>query len=87
MLDEYILLKEQKVIVEQEKARLEQEKFRVQSLLQGMQSVMNAYNASATASVPMIPHANATKIVAVAPQSDPRAVSPPGTNSELWVVT
>ncbi|TYH77503.1 hypothetical protein ES332_D04G158400v1 [Gossypium tomentosum] len=78
MLDEYICLKEQKVIVEQEKARLEQEKCRVQSLLQGMQSVMNAYNASATASVPMIPHANATKTVAVVPQSDPRAGSPPG---------
>ncbi|KHG24134.1 Putative HERC2-like protein 3 [Gossypium arboreum] len=78
MLDEYICLKEQKVIVEQEKARLEQEKCRVQSLLQGMQSVMNAYNASATASVPMIPHADATKTVAVVPQSDPRAGSPPG---------
>ncbi|GMJ03167.1 hypothetical protein like AT2G37960 [Hibiscus trionum] len=78
MLDEYICLKEQKVLVEQERVRLEQEKFRVQSLLQGMQSVMNAYNASATASVPMIPHVNATKTVSVVPQSDPRAGSPPG---------
>ncbi|KAK8561704.1 hypothetical protein V6N13_149135 [Hibiscus sabdariffa] len=78
MLDEYICLKEQKVLVEQERARLEQEKCRVQSLLQGMQSVMNAYNASATASVPMIPHVNATKAVSVVPQSDPRARSPPG---------
>ncbi|GMI69736.1 hypothetical protein like AT2G37960 [Hibiscus trionum] len=78
MLDEYICLKEQKVLVEQERARLEQEKCRVQSLLQGMQSVMNAYNVSATASVPMIPHSDATKTVAVVPQSDPRAGSPPG---------
>ena len=87
MLEEYICLKEQKVIVDQEKARLEQEKFRVQALLQGMQSVMNAYNASATASVPMISHANATKPVAVIPHSDPCAGSPPGTNPELWLVT
>ncbi|KAK9000967.1 hypothetical protein V6N11_082761 [Hibiscus sabdariffa] len=78
MLDEYICLKEQKVLVEQERARLEQEKCRVQSLLQGMQSVMNAYNVSATAPVPMIPHANPTKTVSVVPQSDPRAGSPPG---------
>ncbi|XP_039013453.1 uncharacterized protein LOC120143113 [Hibiscus syriacus] len=78
MLDEYICLKEQKVLVEQERARLEQEKCRVQSLLQGMQSVMNAYNASATASVPVISHANATKTVTVVPRSDPCAISPPG---------
>ncbi|EOY07329.1 DNA double-strand break repair rad50 ATPase, putative isoform 1 [Theobroma cacao] len=78
MLDEYICLKEQKVMLEQEKARLEQEKCRVQTLLQGMQSVMNAYNASATASVPVIPHATATKSVAVVPQSDPCAGSPSG---------
>ncbi|XVE76486.1 hypothetical protein DITRI_Ditri12bG0177000 [Diplodiscus trichospermus] len=77
MLDEYICLKEQKVIVEQEKVRLEQEKCRVQSLLQGMQSVMNAYNASATASVPMVPHSNANRSVAVIPHSDPCAGSPP----------
>ena len=87
MLDEYICLKEQKLIVEQEKARLEQEKCRVQALLQGMQSVMNSYNSSATVSVPMIPHANATKSVAVIPISDPCAGSPPGTNLELWLVT
>ncbi|XWS67174.1 hypothetical protein CRYUN_Cryun05aG0264500 [Craigia yunnanensis] len=78
MLDEYICLKEQKLIVEQEKARLEQEKCRVQALLHGMQSVMNAYNSSATASLPMIPHANATKSVAVIPHSDSCAGSPPG---------
>ncbi|XVE97009.1 hypothetical protein REPUB_Repub02eG0273500 [Reevesia pubescens] len=78
MLDEYICLKEQKVTVEQEKARLQQEKCRVQSLLQGMQSVMNAYNASTTASMPMIPHANANKPVAVVPQANPCVGSPPG---------
>ncbi|XP_021290024.1 uncharacterized protein LOC110420932 [Herrania umbratica] len=76
MLDEYICLKERKVMLEQEKARLEQEKCRVQTLLQGMQSVMNAYNASATASLPTIPHATATKSVSVVPQSDPCAGSP-----------
>ncbi|XP_022743970.1 uncharacterized protein LOC111294930 [Durio zibethinus] len=78
MLDEYICLKEQKVIVEQEKARLEQDKLRVHSLLQGIQSVMNAYNASVTAPVPMLSHATATKSVAVIPHSDPCAGSPPG---------
>ena len=78
MLDEYICLKEQKLIVEQENARLEQEKLRVQSLLQGIQSVMSAYNSSAIAPVPVIHHANVTKSVAVVP---------PGTNLELWLVT
>ncbi|OMO66520.1 hypothetical protein CCACVL1_21101 [Corchorus capsularis] len=78
MLDEYICLKEQKVIVEQEKARVEQEKCRVQTLLQGMQCVMNAYNANAAASVPMIPRANVNKSVAMVPQSNPHAGSPPG---------
>ncbi|XP_039009017.1 uncharacterized protein LOC120137304 [Hibiscus syriacus] len=86
MLDEYICLKEQKVFVEQERARLEQEKCRVQSLLQGMQSVMNAYNASATASVPMIPHVNATKTIPVVPQSDPRVGSSPGPHSTPTVI-
>ncbi|KAB1224286.1 hypothetical protein CJ030_MR2G000918 [Morella rubra] len=46
MLNEYICLKEQKVMVDQERLRLEQEKSRVQTLLQGMQAVMNTYNAS-----------------------------------------
>ncbi|OMO97390.1 hypothetical protein COLO4_14650 [Corchorus olitorius] len=78
MLDEYICLKEQKVIVEQEKARVEQEKCRVQTLLQGMQCVMNAYNGSTAASVPMIPRANANKSVAMVPQSNPHSGSPPG---------
>ncbi|XP_050229011.1 uncharacterized protein LOC126678160 [Mercurialis annua] len=47
MLNEYILLKEQKVMVDQERVRLEQEKIRVQTLLHGMQDVMNAYNVNA----------------------------------------
>ncbi|XP_058000109.1 uncharacterized protein LOC110672608 isoform X2 [Hevea brasiliensis] len=54
MLNEYISLKEQKVMVDQERVRLEQERFRVQTLLQGMQDVMNTYNASGSAPAPMI---------------------------------
>ncbi|KAJ4834739.1 hypothetical protein Tsubulata_012568 [Turnera subulata] len=56
MLEEYISLKEQKVILDQERARLEHEKSRVNSLLQGMQEVMNVYNAGATVATasPMI---------------------------------
>ncbi|KAG2404738.1 uncharacterized protein HKW66_Vig0243850 [Vigna angularis] len=46
MLDEYICLKEQKVMLDQERIVVEQEKKRVQMLLQGMQNVMTAYNAS-----------------------------------------
>ncbi|GLT92643.1 hypothetical protein SLE2022_104700 [Rubroshorea leprosula] len=79
MLDEYICLKEQKMILEQERVRLEQEKCRVHALLQGMQNVMNAYNASASGSVPMIPNASIVpKSVAAAPPSISRGGSPPG---------
>lgn len=53
MLNEYISLKEQKVMLEQERARLDQEKSRVQTLLHGMQSAMNTYNASG--SLPSLP--------------------------------
>uniref|UniRef100_A0A7N0UA38 Uncharacterized protein n=1 Tax=Kalanchoe fedtschenkoi TaxID=63787 RepID=A0A7N0UA38_KALFE len=54
IFDEYISMKEQKLVVDMEKRRLEQENFRVQSLLQGMQNVMHAYNASApVATVPV----------------------------------
>ncbi|XP_037492535.1 uncharacterized protein LOC105646662 [Jatropha curcas] len=72
MLNEYICLKEQKVMVDQERVRLEQEKFRVQNLLQGMQDVMNAYNASGTApnSTPMI-QPSANRPLAMAPQLGP----------------
>ncbi|KAJ1437319.1 hypothetical protein SESBI_03646 [Sesbania bispinosa] len=68
MLDEYICLKEQKVILDQEKVLVEQENNRVQMLLQGMQNVMTAYNASgnlpapaakpAVAAVPQPAHSN-----------------------------
>ncbi|KAK8547521.1 hypothetical protein V6N13_024616 [Hibiscus sabdariffa] len=71
MLNEYISLKEQKVMVEQEKARLEQEKCRVQSLLQGMQTVLNTFNASANSPMPLISHANATKAILLTPHSNP----------------
>ncbi|KAL9678838.1 hypothetical protein QQ045_016689 [Rhodiola kirilowii] len=60
IINEYVSMKEQKLAIEMEKRRLEQESFRVQSLLQGLQNVMNAYNASsapltAASSVPVIP--------------------------------
>lgn len=69
MLNEYISLKEQKVLVDQERVRLEQEKIRVQNLVQGMQNVMNVYNASGdgNAHAPMIQN-SATGSVAVLPQ-------------------
>ncbi|CAA0836326.1 Unknown protein [Striga hermonthica] len=51
ILDEYITLKEQKVWVDQERRRLEQEKLRVQNLLNGMQNVMNVYNAGENAAL------------------------------------
>ncbi|KAL3640702.1 hypothetical protein CASFOL_015670 [Castilleja foliolosa] len=51
ILDEYITLKEQKVLVDRERCRLEQEKLRVQNLLNGMQNVMNVYNACENAVV------------------------------------
>lgn len=54
MLNEYICLKEQKVMVDQERVRLDQEKYRVQTLLQGMQNVMSAYNASGSPPTPAI---------------------------------
>ncbi|XP_027351307.1 uncharacterized protein LOC113862420 [Abrus precatorius] len=52
MLDEYICLKEQKVTLDQERIVVEQEKNRVQMLLQGMQNVMTAYNASGNLQAP-----------------------------------
>ncbi|TKY65924.1 flocculation protein FLO1 [Spatholobus suberectus] len=52
MLDEYICLKEQKVMLDQERVIVEQEKNRVQMLLQGMQNVMTAYNASGNLQAP-----------------------------------
>lgn len=55
MLNHYVSLKEQKVSLDQEKVKLDQEKIRVQNLLQGMQNVMNSYNASLTAPPPPPP--------------------------------
>ncbi|KAG7565615.1 hypothetical protein ISN44_As10g022780 [Arabidopsis suecica] len=55
MLNHYVSLKEQKVSLDQEKVKLDQEKIRVQNLLQGMQTVMNSYNASLTAPPPPSP--------------------------------
>ncbi|KAK7294613.1 hypothetical protein RJT34_17502 [Clitoria ternatea] len=52
MLDEYICLKEQKVMLDQERVIVDQEKNRVQMLLQGMQNVMTAYNASGNLPIP-----------------------------------
>lgn len=67
MLDEYICLKEQKVMLDQERVLMEQEKNRIQMLLQGMQNVMNAFNASRSlpvTNVSMLPNAKS----AVVPQ-------------------
>jgi len=52
MLNHYVSLKKQKVSLDQEKLKLDQEKIRVQNLLQGMENVMNTYNASLTAPPP-----------------------------------
>lgn len=46
--------------LDQERATLNQEKIRVQNLLQGMQNVMNTYNASLTAPPPPPPVAAPT---------------------------
>ncbi|CAN4106064.1 unnamed protein product [Withania somnifera] len=62
MLDEYISLKEQKVFLDQEKFRLDHEKTRVQSLLNGMQHVMNAYNASTNLTPPSSISADASSM-------------------------
>ncbi|XP_048439569.1 uncharacterized protein LOC103949430 isoform X2 [Pyrus x bretschneideri] len=70
ILDEYILLKEQKVILDQEKVRVEQEKTRVQTLLKGMQSVMNTYNAGSSPTV-SAPPAVALKPMIMATPSHP----------------
>lgn len=79
MLNEYICLKEQKVMLDQERARMDQEKLRVQTLLNGMQDVMNTYNASASIPVIQPPVTNPAKSTAVVPQSVPSSGSPSGT--------
>ncbi|CAH2064179.1 unnamed protein product [Thlaspi arvense] len=55
ILKDYVSLREQKVALDQERVILDQEKIRVQNLLQGMQNVMNTYNASLTAPPPPPP--------------------------------
>ncbi|XP_010553261.1 PREDICTED: uncharacterized protein LOC104823393 isoform X2 [Tarenaya hassleriana] len=83
IITEYICLKEQKVMMDQEKARLEQEKTRVQSLLQGMQNVMNAYNANVAAPHPAIPAAAdpSPAIQIVTPAISQSAVGTPQQNN------
>lgn len=81
MLNEYICLKEQKVMVDQERFRLEQEKSRVQTLLQGMQAVMNTYNASGGLPWPPNFSADATRsAVGAVPKPVLPNSSPAGTN-------
>lgn len=78
ILDEYISLKEQRVTMDHHQCRLDQEKCRVQNLLQGMQTVMNAYNSSAAVpSLPAIPPVS-TQSMAMLPNTDPSIVSPAG---------
>ncbi|XP_057983295.1 uncharacterized protein LOC131168105 [Malania oleifera] len=80
IVDEYICLKEQKVILDQEKLRLEQEKLRVRTLLQGMQDVMNVYNAGGSIPPvpPAIPATAAARSMVMASPLDPCAGSPAG---------
>ncbi|ESQ45074.1 hypothetical protein EUTSA_v10010371mg [Eutrema salsugineum] len=54
ILKDYVCLREQKVALAQERVILDQEKIRVQNLLQGMQNVMNTYNASLTVPPPPV---------------------------------
>ncbi|CAG7902744.1 unnamed protein product, partial [Brassica rapa] len=52
ILKDYVSLREQKVALDHENVILEKEKVRVQNLLQGMQNVMNSYNATLTSPPP-----------------------------------
>ncbi|KAJ7950218.1 Myosin-M heavy protein [Quillaja saponaria] len=78
MLNEYISLKEQKVMVDQERIRVEEEKCRIQMMLQGMQNVMNAYNASGIPYTPNISAPAKVHSVAVVPQLNNNGGSPSG---------
>ncbi|KAF3449012.1 hypothetical protein FNV43_RR09736 [Rhamnella rubrinervis] len=78
MLNEYVCLKEQKVMVDQERVRLDQEKCRVQTLLQGMQNVMSAYNASGSPPTPAISAAVAAQPLVLVPQTRSFSGSPAG---------
>ncbi|CAN6802766.1 unnamed protein product, partial [Brassica oleracea] len=53
ILKDYVSLREQKVALDHEKVILEKEKVRVQNLLQGMQNVMNTYNATLISPPPL----------------------------------
>ncbi|CAN7085048.1 unnamed protein product, partial [Brassica oleracea var. botrytis] len=55
ILKDYVSLREQKVALDHEKVILEKEKVRVQNLLQGMQNVMNTYNATLISPPPPLP--------------------------------
>ncbi|XP_010517077.1 PREDICTED: myosin-M heavy chain isoform X1 [Camelina sativa] len=55
ILNEYILLKKEKMMIDQEKSKLDQEKSHVQNLLNGMQDVMNAYNSTVATPPPPPP--------------------------------
>lgn len=66
--------------MDHQQCRLDQEKCRVQNLLQGMQTVMNAYNSSAAVpSLPAIPPVP-TQSMAMLPNTDPTIVPPAGTS-------
>lgn len=69
MLDEYICLKEQKVMLDQQRIFMEQERNRIQMLLQGMQNVMNVYNAGGSLPVTnMAVPLNANSVVVPQPK-------------------
>ncbi|KAF3523910.1 hypothetical protein F2Q69_00049002 [Brassica cretica] len=53
ILKDYVSLREQKVALDHESVILEKEKVRVQNLLQGMQNVMNTYNATLISPPPL----------------------------------
>lgn len=65
-------------MVDQERVRLDQEKCRVQTLLQGMQNVMSAYNASGNPPTPTISAAVPAQPLVVVPQPRSFSGSPAG---------
>ena len=71
LIDEYIVLKGQKVI-------LDQENLRVQNLMKGMQDVMNAYN-NFGANVAAVPQPVIANSVALVPRVDSTIGSTAGT--------
>lgn len=65
-------------MLDQERVRMDQEKYRVQMLLQGMQNVMSAYNASGNLPAPNLPAPPAKPMVSVVPQPQISNKSPQG---------